>query len=134
MSHDDAARAVDTLREARIDGRGVRVLMGEPERDARNEPTGQYAGALAADDPVPDFAGHEHALRDDMGSYVHSSTSQRGGSYADTDRDLITSYPMASNAFASPSTRGSSACWRRQASTTPPPTARSRSYTWAASS
>jgi hypothetical protein len=94
MSHDDAGRAVDTLRAAGVDGRAVRVLMGEPERDARTEPTGQYApGTLPADEPVGDFAGREHAQNEDMGTYARSTSGQRGGSYADADRDVITSYP-----------------------------------------
>lgn len=93
MSHDDAVRAVDTLREAGVDGRGVRVLMGEPERDARSQSTGQYAGAPSADRPVVDFAGREHAQGEDMGTYARSTATSRGGSYADADRDVITSYP-----------------------------------------
>jgi hypothetical protein len=62
-SHDEAQRAVAALLGAGIEGGGLRVLMGERERDARDEVRGRFAGSVAPADRVADFAGAGHAAR-----------------------------------------------------------------------
>jgi hypothetical protein len=87
-SHEEASRAVESLLAAGVPGGGIRVLMGEPDRDARDEGMGAFAGTVATDAPVGGFAG---ASGDGMGAFAGGS--QRGGSFADADRDIVTSYP-----------------------------------------
>src|SRR5215217_7138831 len=38
----EAHRAVERLMELGVEGRGIKVLMGEPSRDAREEPAGSF--------------------------------------------------------------------------------------------
>jgi hypothetical protein len=87
-SHEEASRAVASLLAAGVPGSGIQVLMGEPERDGRAEEMGAFAGAVAADAPAGSFAG---AAGDGMGAFAGGS--QRGGSFADADRDIVASYP-----------------------------------------
>ncbi len=61
-SHAEALPAVNALLE--VDRARVRVLSGEPVRDAQNGLVGAFAGG-----------------------------QQRGGSFADADRDVVTDYP-----------------------------------------
>ena len=93
MSHDEAQHAVATLIGAGIDGGGLRVLMGERERDARDEARGRFAGSVAPGDRVGDFAGVGHARAEGMGAFAGSAAEQRGGSFADADRDVVASFP-----------------------------------------
>jgi hypothetical protein len=65
-SHDEASQAVEALLASGVPGDGIRVLMGEPARDARAE---------------------------DMGAFAGDGAAQRGGSFADADREIETSYP-----------------------------------------
>lgn len=89
-SHDEAAEAVNAVLEAGIPGAGVRVLTGEPRRDAREEPMGEFAGRTEPGAPVGDFAG-QHAEGHERGHFAGGE--QRGGSFADTDSDKVISYP-----------------------------------------
>jgi hypothetical protein len=89
-SHDEASRAVQSLLADGVPGDRIRVLMGEPERDARAEDMGAFAGATAAGAPVGGFAG---ASGDGMGAFAGDAAAQRGGSFADADRDVVTTYP-----------------------------------------
>ena len=88
-SHDEASQAVRALLASGVPGDGIRVLMGEPERDARAEDMGAFAGAVAAGAPRGGFAG----AREGMGSFAGDGGTQRGGSFADADREIETSYP-----------------------------------------
>ena len=90
-THEDAQRAVDALLDAGVPTEGLRVLMGEPERDARVEVEGEFAGAVAAGDRVGAFAG-SHARSEGGGAFAGDASMQRGGSFADVDRDLVTEY------------------------------------------
>lgn len=87
-SHAEALPAVNALLE--IPGAGVRVLSGEPARDARAGAVGEFAGTLAPGAPVGSFA-DSHA--DDVATGAFAGGEQRGGSFADADRDVVTDYP-----------------------------------------
>jgi hypothetical protein len=91
-SHEEARRAVESALGAGIAGDGIRVLMGQPEHDERTEPEGEFAGSTAAGDLVGDFeAGHR---RDEAaGGFAGTPETQREGSFADADRETVTSYP-----------------------------------------
>jgi hypothetical protein len=88
-SHEEAAQAVQELLAAGLPGAGIRVLMGDPERDARTDETGAFAGAVAAGAPEGGFAG----AREGMGGFAGDTAMQRGGTFADADRDVVTTYP-----------------------------------------
>jgi len=92
-SHEEASRAVHGLLAAGLSGDGLRVLMGEPQRDARLERQGEFAGSVGPEGPVGDFANHEHRRAEGAGGFAGRSAAQRGGSFADADRDIVTSYP-----------------------------------------
>jgi hypothetical protein len=87
-SHAEARAAVDALLEAGVPGAAVRVLSGEGEHDARAEPVGGFAGAPAAGAPVGSFAGAAGG-----GHGTFAGEEERGGSFADADRDVVTDYP-----------------------------------------
>jgi len=89
-SHDEALHAVNAVLEAGIPGDSVRVLSGEATRDARSGPIGEFAGSVEPGAPVGSFAGaHEGNAR--TGAFAGGE--QRGGSFADADRDVVTTYP-----------------------------------------
>jgi hypothetical protein len=90
MSHEEAANAVETLLASGVSGDGIRVLMGEPERDATAEEMGAFAGAVGAGAQRGGFAG---SPREGMGSFAGDSAAHRGGSFADADREIETTYP-----------------------------------------
>jgi len=92
-SHDEARRAVDALMSAGVPGEGIRVLMGEPERDAREAPEGEFAGSVGPDAVVGSFAGEGHQRDEGMGAFAGSAAEQRAGSFADADRETVASYP-----------------------------------------
>ena len=89
-SHAGALLAVNAVLEAGIPGEGVRVLTGEATRDARAGTVGEFAGSLEPGAPVGSFAG-SHADGATTGAFA--GDEQRGGSFADADRDLVTDYP-----------------------------------------
>jgi hypothetical protein len=90
-SHDEALAAVDAVLGAGVAGEGVRVLSGEPERDTREEPVGEFSGTTPPDAPVGEFAGGAHPQGHEEGHFAGGE--QRGGSFADTDREEIVTYP-----------------------------------------
>jgi hypothetical protein len=69
----------------------VRVLTGEPQRDAREEQVGEFAGPTDPGAPVGEFAGGTHPQRQGRGHFAGGE--QRGGSFADADREQVVSYP-----------------------------------------
>jgi hypothetical protein len=89
----DARRAVDRLMQLGVDGRAIKVLMGEPTRDASEEPEGGFAGEVAPEDVVGDFAGPGHEAEEGAGTFAGSAATQREGSFGDVDRETVTSYP-----------------------------------------
>jgi hypothetical protein len=91
-SHEDARRAVEAALGAGVAGDGIRVLMGRPEHDARTEAEGEYAGSTAAGDAVGDFEA-EHRRDAAAGGFAGAPDAQREGSFADADRETVTSYP-----------------------------------------
>jgi hypothetical protein len=90
-SHAEALDAVNAVLGAGIPGEGVRVLTGEPQRDTREEPVGEFAGPTAPDAPVGEFAGGSRPRGEGRGHFAGGE--QRGGSFADADREEVTSYP-----------------------------------------
>jgi hypothetical protein len=90
---DDARAAVSRLLAAGVTGDAVRVVMGEPPRDARQGRHGGYAGSAGPGVPVGEFAGMPRTDRQAMGAYAGEFDAQRRGSYADADRDTVTSFP-----------------------------------------
>jgi hypothetical protein len=90
-SHGEALEAVDAVLGAGIPGEGLLVLMGEPARDTHEEPVGEFAGPTEPDAPVGEFAGVPQPRGSQTGAFAGGE--QRGGSFADADRELLTSYP-----------------------------------------
>jgi hypothetical protein len=90
-SHAEAREAVDAVLGAGIPGDSVRVLTGEPQRDAREEQVGEFAGPTDPGAPVGEFAGGTHPQRQGRGHFAGGE--QRGGSFADADREQVVSYP-----------------------------------------
>lgn len=94
-SHAEALDAVNAVLGAGIAGECVLVLTGEPERDAREEQVGEFAGPTRPDAPIGDFAGGSHpqgqGQRQGQGHFAGGD--QRGGSFADADREQVIGYP-----------------------------------------
>jgi hypothetical protein len=90
-SHGEALEAVEAVLGAGIPGEDVLVLMGELPSDTREEPVGEFAGPTDPDAPVGEFAGGPVPRGSHTGAFAGGE--QRGGSFADTDRELLTSYP-----------------------------------------
>jgi hypothetical protein len=92
-THAEARGAVDVLLAEGLPGTDLRVLMGEPPRDARTAPEGEFASTVAPDAVVGGFggAGHHHDVG--AGAFAGAAHAQRGGSFADADRETVTSYP-----------------------------------------
>jgi hypothetical protein len=91
-SQDEALQAVDAVLGAGIPGEDVLVLIGERSaHDTHEAPVGEFAGPTEPDAPVGEFAGGPVPRGTDEGAFAGGE--QRGGSFADTDRELLTSYP-----------------------------------------
>jgi len=90
-SHHEALQAVMAALDAGITGESVLVMTGERARDAREAPVGGFAGNAEHDAPVGSFAGDPHPHDAGMGAFAGGV--QRGGSFADADREVVTSYP-----------------------------------------
>jgi len=90
-SHAEALDAVNSVLGAGIPGEGVRVLTGEPQRDTHQEEVGEFGGPTAPDARVGQFAGGTRPQGQEEGHFAGGE--QRGGSFADADREEIVSYP-----------------------------------------
>jgi hypothetical protein len=90
-SHAEALEAVESVLAAGVPGEDVLVLMGEAMRDTREEAVGEFAGTTQPGDPVGEFAGGPRPQGSPTGRFAGGE--QRGGSFADADRELLTSYP-----------------------------------------
>jgi len=84
-----ARTGVNVLRTAGVPERDVRLLIGHPVRDTREEPVGGFAGPVDPNAPVGTFANVRRLRRQGTGSFVGAADRQRKGSFADTDRDQI---------------------------------------------
>ena len=74
----DAQAAVSRLLAEGLPGADIRVLMGQPEHDHREEPVGRFAGRrVAPADPVGSFAGSAGSSQDAMGEFEPSVTHRR---------------------------------------------------------
>jgi hypothetical protein len=90
----DAHAAADRLLAAGLPGADIRVLMGEPERDTREAPAGEFGGdPVGAHAPVGAFAGSGPDRAAGMGGFAGSAETMRQGAFADADRDTVTTYP-----------------------------------------
>lgn len=93
-TEDEAQAVVDHLLAGGLPGADIRVLMGQPEHDHREEAVGRFAGnRVASTDPVGSFAGSAGSGQDAMGEFAAASTHRRRGGFGDFDRDTTTSYP-----------------------------------------
>jgi hypothetical protein len=92
-THADARGAVDALLAEGLRGTDLRVLMGEPLRDARTAPEGEFASTVAPEAVVGRFGGAGHRHDEGAGAFAGAAGGQRGGSFADADRETVTSYP-----------------------------------------
>jgi hypothetical protein len=90
-SHGEALEAVEAVLGAGIPGEDVLVLMGELPSDTHEEPVGEFAGPTDPDAPVGEFAGGPVPRGSHTGAFAGGE--QRGGSFADADRELLTTYP-----------------------------------------
>jgi hypothetical protein len=91
-THEAASSAVRALRAAGVEDHRVRVLMGEELHDVRHERVGEFAGSAEPDAPVGSFAGPTHERAAATGDFASEGRSGRIGSFADADRDTITTY------------------------------------------
>src|SRR5919108_5375744 len=87
-----AREAAAALRTAGVPGRDIRLLIGCPLHDVRQEPTGGFAGTIGPEAPVGTFAGAVRLRRQGNGSFAGDSDRQRQGSFADAEHDVIVSY------------------------------------------
>jgi hypothetical protein len=90
-SHREAHEAVDAALGAGIEGGAVLVLTGERTTDASEAPVGGFAGTEPHDVTVGSFADKPVAHDEGMGAFEPGV--ERSGSFADTDREFVTSYP-----------------------------------------
>jgi hypothetical protein len=90
-SHGEAAKAVQAVLGAGIDGQDVLVLTGEGVGDVREQPAGSFSGRVDPDAPVGSFEGEQHARAEGRGTFAGEPGRQ--GSFADAAREGVTSYP-----------------------------------------
>jgi hypothetical protein len=91
-SHGEALEAVHAVLSAGIPGEDVLVLTGEHARDAHEQSVGEFAGPVEPGAPVGEFAGGPVPEGSSTGAFAGGG-EQRGGSFADAERELVTSYP-----------------------------------------
>ena len=91
-SHGEALRAVQAVLDAGLPGEDVLVLMGERARNAHEEQVGEFAGPTEPGAPVGEFAGGPVPQGTSTGAFAGGG-ERRGGTFADADRELLSSYP-----------------------------------------
>jgi nucleotide-binding universal stress UspA family protein len=84
-----ARRAVRALTAVGVPEGDVRLLVGRPVRDIREEVVGGFAGALDPRAPVGTYMGAPCRRRQGAGSFAGDPDRQRQGSFADADTDAI---------------------------------------------
>lgn len=91
-THDEALEAVNAVLGAGVPGEDVVVLTGERRHDAHDEPVGEFGGTTEPGAPIGEFAGSPQPQGSSTGAFAGEG-AMRGGSFADTERDVVTSYP-----------------------------------------
>jgi hypothetical protein len=91
-AHADALVAVEAALSAGIPGEDILVISGSATRDAHEEAVGQFGGTTEPGAPVGEFAGGPVPEGTSTGEFGGGG-QHRGGSFADTDSDVVTSYP-----------------------------------------
>ena len=84
-----ARRAMRALTAVGVPEADVRLLVGRPVRDIREEVVGGFAGALDPRAPVGTYMGAPCRRRQGAGSFAGDPDRQRQGSFADADTDAI---------------------------------------------
>ena len=88
----EADRAVQALLGGGVPGDDIRLLMGAEIHDARRESGGGFAGSVASDDNVGDFAGDGHSRGTPRSGFAGDSPANTEGVFANADRDVVVSY------------------------------------------
>lgn len=91
--HAEALKAVEAAIAAGIPGEDVLVLTGRARSDARERPVGEFGGTTEPGAPVGEFAGGPVPQGTPTGSFAGKAGEHPAGSFADTDADVVTSYP-----------------------------------------
>ena len=89
---DDAQAAVERLLAAGLSVPEIRVLTGEPVRDAQDPPVGRFGGEPQGAQPVGAFAGAPGSSHDTMGGFAGTPSQPRRGGFGDLDRETVTTY------------------------------------------
>ena len=84
-----ARRAVRALTAVGVPEGDVRLLVGRPVRDVREEVVGGFAGAVDPRAPVGTYTGAPCRRRQGAGNFAGDPDRQRQGSFADADTDAI---------------------------------------------
>jgi hypothetical protein len=88
----EARGAVAALRALAVPDRDLRLLVGHPAGDLREEPLGGFAGPVLPEDPVGTYGGEPIARRRAAGGFAGDPDVQRQGSFANTDRVVIVTF------------------------------------------
>jgi hypothetical protein len=88
-----ALMAVEAALGAGIPGEDVLVIAGAARRDTHDEPVGQFGGTTEPGDPVGEFAGGAEPQGTSTGDFASAHRPRRGGSFADTDSDVVADFP-----------------------------------------
>jgi hypothetical protein len=92
-AHAEALRGVEAALSAGIPGEDIVVISGSASMDAHEEPVGQFGGTTEPGTPVGEFAGGPVPQGTSTGDFAGGQ--RRGGSFADTDTDVVTTYPAS---------------------------------------
>jgi hypothetical protein len=92
-THDAATDAVVALQAAGVSSDLLRVIMGAPEHDVREEVVGEFQGSAGPDAPVGSFGDVTHRRSEPKGDFASSGGAGRIGTFADADRDTVTTHP-----------------------------------------
>jgi hypothetical protein len=90
QTEESAHAAVDRLLAAGASQADVRILMGRPVHDHRDDAVGGFAGP--GGERVGSFAGAPHSGRAGAGTFAGDADAQRVGGFGDIDRETVTSY------------------------------------------
>jgi hypothetical protein len=92
-THDAATSAVVALQSLGVTSDRLRVLMGAPLHDVREERVGEFAGTVGPEAPVGSFADTPHRRSEPKGDFSSTGGEGRVGTFADADRATVTTYP-----------------------------------------
>jgi hypothetical protein len=88
-SEDAARQAIEAMHATRSKKAGVRLLLGSALHDTRREPVGGFAGPVAPDALVGNYANRPRERRRGAGSFAGDPDQQRQGCFADADRVIV---------------------------------------------